>query len=133
MRFRQHPGEFGNPRKLRKTGLKGTVSRNFRLLVFFTNQFPPTPQAPEYTIRAVSNFFENSRRYSQLKVCYRYQQHKQNWRQNLSPVSLTPVTNLPRVSLIPVVHLYMRISPRIFEKIRNGPNGILWGWGETDS
>ncbi len=36
------------------------------------------------------------------------------------------------VSLIPVVHLYLRISPRIFEKIRNGPNGILWGWGETD-
>jgi hypothetical protein len=36
-------------------------------------------------------------------------------------------------SLIPVVHLYLRISPRIFEKIRNGPNGILWGWGETDS
>jgi hypothetical protein len=22
------------------------------------------------------------------------------------------------------------ISPRIFEKIRNGPNGILWGWGK---
>jgi hypothetical protein len=21
---------------------------------------------------------------------------------------------------------------RIFKKIRNGPNGILWGWGETD-
>jgi hypothetical protein len=20
-----------------------------------------------------------------------------------------------------------------FEKIRNGPNGILWGWGKTDS
>jgi hypothetical protein len=37
------------------------------------------------------------------------------------------------VSLIPVVHLYLRISPRIFEKIRNGLNGILWGWGETDS
>jgi hypothetical protein len=26
------------------------------------------PQAPDYTIRAVSTFFENSRRYSQLKV-----------------------------------------------------------------
>jgi hypothetical protein len=38
---------------------------------------------------------------------------------------------LPPVSLIPVVHLYLR--PRIFEKNRNGPNGILWGWGETDS
>jgi hypothetical protein len=24
-------------------------------------------------------------------------------------------------------------SQRIFEKIQNGPNGILWGWGETDS
>jgi hypothetical protein len=51
----------------------------------------------------------------------------------LPPVSLTPVANLPSVSLIPVVHLYLRISPRIFEKIGNGPNGILWGWGETHS
>ncbi len=25
------------------------------------------------------------------------------------------------------------IFPRIFEKIRNGPSGILCGWGETDS
>ncbi len=24
-------------------------------------------------------------------------------------------------------------SLRIFKKIQNGPNGILWGWGETDS
>jgi hypothetical protein len=45
------------------------------------------------------------------------------------------VANLPPVSLIPVVHLDLRISPRIFEKNRNCPNGILvlWGWGETDS
>jgi hypothetical protein len=49
------------------------------------------------------------------------------------PVSLTPVANLPPVSLIPVVNLELRISPRIFEKIRNGPNGILWGLGETES
>ena len=47
----------------------------------------------------------------------------------LPPVSLTPVATLPPVSLIPVVHLYLRISPRIFEKIQNGPNGILWGLG----
>ncbi len=51
----------------------------------------------------------------------------------LQPVSLTPAENLPPVSLIPVVHLDSRISPRIFEKIRNGLNGILWAWGETDS
>ncbi len=37
--------------------------------------------------------------------------------------------NLSLVSLIPVVHLDLRISPRIFEKIWNGLNGILWGWG----
>ncbi len=29
----------------------------------------------------------------------------------------------------PVVNLELRISPRIFKKIRNGPNGILWGLG----
>jgi hypothetical protein len=60
---------------------------------------------------------------------------------NLPPVSLipaaiaagvvdTPVANLPPVSLIPVVHLTSQISPRIFEKIRNGLNGILWAGGK---
>ncbi len=53
--------------------IKGTVSRDFLLLVLFMNQFPP---APDYTIRAVSIFFENSRRYSQLQVCHRYQLHR---------------------------------------------------------
>jgi hypothetical protein len=51
----------------------------------------------------------------------------------LPPVSLTPVANLPPVSLIAVVHLDLGLSPRIFKKIRNGPNAILWGWGEADS
>ncbi len=40
--------------------------------------------------------------------------------------------HLPPVSLTPVANLELRISLRIFEKIRNGLNGILWGWGETD-
>jgi hypothetical protein len=31
--------------------------------------------------------------------------------------------SLPPVSLTPVVHLDLRISPRIFEKIRNGHKG----------
>jgi hypothetical protein len=42
-------------------------------------------------------------------------------------------SHLPPVSTTPVVHLELRISPRIFEKNRNGPNGILRGLGETDS
>jgi hypothetical protein len=44
---------------------------------------------------------------------------------NLPPVLLIPASILPPVSLIPVVHLYLRISPRILEKIRNGSNVIL--------
>jgi hypothetical protein len=40
---------------------------------------------------------------------------------------------LPPVSLTPVANLELRISPRIFEKIRNDPNGIIRGFGETDS
>ncbi len=41
--------------------------------------------------------------------------------------------HLPPVSLTLVANLELRISSRIFEKIRNGLYGILWGWGETDS
>jgi hypothetical protein len=41
--------------------------------------------------------------------------------------------HLPPVSLTPVANLELRISPRIFEKIRNYPNGMLRGLGETDS
>jgi hypothetical protein len=37
------------------------------------------------------------------------------------------------VSLTPVVHLDLRISPRIFEKIRNDPNVIIRGLREGDS
>jgi hypothetical protein len=41
--------------------------------------------------------------------------------------------HVPPVSLTPVANLELRISPQIFEKIRNDPNGILRGFGETDS
>ncbi len=46
---------------------------------------------------------------------------------------MTPVANLPLVSLKPVVHLDLRISPRIFEKIRNDAKVIIRGLGEDDS
>jgi hypothetical protein len=53
---------------------------------------------------------------------------------NLPPVSLTPpVANLPPMLLTLVVHLDLRISPRIFEKIRNDPNVIIRALGEVDS
>jgi hypothetical protein len=48
-------------------------------------------------------------------------------------VQLTPVANLPPVSLKPVVHLHLPISLRILGKIRNDPNVIFGGLGEDDS
>jgi hypothetical protein len=47
--------------------LLGTVSRDFLLLVFFVN----FPQASDNSIRVIKKFFENSRRYLQVKVHYR--------------------------------------------------------------
>jgi hypothetical protein len=41
--------------------------------------------------------------------------------------------HLPPVSLTPVVHLALQISPRVFKKIQIGSNGILGGLGEDDS
>ncbi len=41
--------------------------------------------------------------------------------------------HLPPVSLTTVANLKLRISPRVSEKIRNDPNGILSCLGETDS
>ncbi len=52
---------------------------------------------------------------------------------SLIPAAILPPVSFTPVSLIPVVNLELRISPRIFEKIRNGPNGMLRGLGETDS
>ncbi len=48
--------------------LKGQCHEIFRFWFFSSISFPP---AIEYPIRTVSNFFENSRRYSQLKVVHR--------------------------------------------------------------
>ncbi len=94
--------------------LKGQCQGFFCFWFFSWISFP---QAPEYTSRAVSKFFENSRRYSQLKVDLRYQRHR--WqichqqyqryrRQILPPISLVlliPVANLPPVSTIRAANL----------------------------
>ncbi len=52
------------------TILKGQCHEIFCFWFFSWISFPP---APEYPIRTVSNFFENSRRYSQVKVHHRCQ------------------------------------------------------------
>ncbi len=47
------------------------------------------------------------------------------------PESLIPAANLPPVSLMPMVHLDLRISPRIKKK-SNGLIEIIRGLGEDD-
>jgi hypothetical protein len=46
-------------------------------------------------------------------------------------VSLIPVANLPPVLLTPVVHLDLRISPRIFEKIQMILMLLSGAWGKV--
>ncbi len=53
--------------------LKGQCHEIFCFLFFSWISFPP---APEYHIRTVLNFFENSWRYAQAKVHHRYQRHR---------------------------------------------------------
>ncbi len=108
--------------------LKGQCHEIFWFWFFSWISFP---QAPEYTSRAVSNFFENSQRYSLLKVDYRYRWHRwQIWhrhqrhrRQILLPVSLVlliPVANLPPVSTTPVANCfrYQRHRQQICHRCR---------------
>jgi hypothetical protein len=53
--------------------LKGQCHEIFDFWFFSSISFP---QAYEYTSTAISNFFENSRRYSRLKVHHRCQRHR---------------------------------------------------------
>ena len=57
----------------RELELKGQCHEIFDFCFFSWISFP---QAPEYTNRAVSIFFEYSRRYSQLKVHHRCRWHR---------------------------------------------------------
>ncbi len=88
---------------------KGQCHEIFCFLFFSWISFTPTP---EYHIRTVLIFFENSRRYSQAKVhhryqrhrrhiCHRYQRHRWQILPSFSLVLLIPVANLPPVSTIP--------------------------------
>jgi hypothetical protein len=58
--------------------VKGSLTRDFRLQVYFMNQIP---QVPDYTytyssMRAISNFYRNSRIHWKVKVNHRCQRHR---------------------------------------------------------
>ena len=68
--------------------VKGTVSRDFLLLVFFMNHFPPSPRVFHL------DRFEFFRKFTEIFAS-----------QGAPPVSTTPVANLPPVSTTPAAKL----------------------------
>ena len=77
--------------------LKGTVSRDFLLLVFFMNQFPPKP---------LSIPLGPFRIFSKIRGDTVFTSH------GAPPVSTTPVANFPLVSLTPVAICHRRRGHR---------------------
>ncbi len=86
-------------------GSRGNIYINSCLQVHFqvsaawycSNYLPPVSMTPIcWHRRQICRRY----RWHRWQICHRCQQHKGNWWQNLSPVSLIPVANLPPVSLI---------------------------------
>ncbi len=84
------------------TEIKGSLTRDFRLQVFFMNQCPPGPQVLHWSLL---NFFENSRSIREL-------------------IFITGVVDTGD-------KLFSGVNDT-GEKIRNGPNGILRGPRDTE-
>ncbi len=119
---------------------------SFASVVDTGGKLPPVSTIPA----ANCHLYQRHRR----QICHRCQRHR--W-QNMEKISgcrllkenlkakfyiyvwiikiflIKDFFHLPPVSLTPVANLELRISPRIFDKIRNGPNCIIRGLGETDS
>jgi hypothetical protein len=53
--------------------IKGSLTQDFRLQVLLEIS---VPRAPEYPIRTISKFSENSRRYSRMNVYQQCQRHR---------------------------------------------------------
>jgi hypothetical protein len=78
--------------------LKGTVSRDFLLLVFFMNQFPPSPRVLHL------DRFKFFRKFAEIFASQGAPPVTTTPAAKLPPVSTTPVANLPPVSATPVAN-----------------------------
>ncbi len=92
--------------------IKGTVSRDFCFWFFSSISFPP---APEYPIRTVSNFFENSRRYSQLNIDHRCRWHRWQMRKifnqkNFNIFDRTPLDNRVNTYIHFCLQVHFKVS-----------------------
>jgi hypothetical protein len=98
--------------------VKGTVSRDFRLLLFSCISFT---QAREYTIKAISNFF---RKFAEIFAA-----------QGATLVSTTPVANgktkIRKILIILFGQLDLQISSRIFKKFEMTLMTFSGAWGKV--
>jgi hypothetical protein len=69
-----------------------THSKILVITIIHAFSFKISP-SPEYPVRTVLNFFENSRRYSQVKVHQQYQRHRWQILPIVSLVLFIPVAN----------------------------------------
>ncbi len=72
------------------------------------------PQAPEYTIRAVSNFFENLRRYSQLKMDHRCRWHRWQMKKIFNQKNINNFVGTPLDSR---VNIYINFCLQVHFKV----------------
>ncbi len=93
------------------TSLKGQCHEIFRFWFFSSISFPP---APEYSIRTVSKFFENSRRYSQLKVDHRCRWHRWQMRKILNQKNFNNLVGTPLDSR---VNTYIHFCLQVYFKV----------------
>ncbi len=91
--------------------LKGQCHEIFDFWFFSWISFP---QAPEYTTGVVSNFFENSRRYSQLKVCHRCQRYRWQMQKIFNHKSFNYLVWTPLGS---IVNLYKHFCLQVHFKV----------------
>ncbi len=117
---------------------RDSVTRFFASGFFHEYSF----QTPENKIRVVSNFSKNSaRRYSQVKVHHWYQWHRWEicrrcqWQQWLFATGINDTGGkfAPGASDTGGAPWAENISANLKKKFKYGPNGILRGFGETDT
>ncbi len=93
--------------------LKGQCHEIFCFWFFSSICFPPAPECPS---RTVSNFFENSRRYSQLKVdhqCswHRWQMRKIFNKKNFNNFIGTPLDSRVNAYIHFCLQVHFKLSP----------------------
>ncbi len=113
--------------------INGSLTRDFRLLVFSLISFPLVPftniRVDIQNFVFVAGIIDTGDTFSINRNPTGQQHLKKIWKEFLTQ----NIFHFSPMLLTPVITLYFRISTRNFVNIWNCPNGILRGPGENDS